>query len=210
MYVTVGDKCFDFQKIDIAVLEMGIENTFAKFDKMTLGELLAQKKYEQLKQQTETYHGHLLDWPAGKALLEMKNTGHPFYRLFLNKYGDMLYSRFVVKGDEELLQQHGVYNIIVDNELVFTGVCARSFKERFNQHIGNISAKGCYRDGTATHCHINGRITERFGKQNVHFSVCPMKDKKEMNQLKNAIIRRFEPVWNLRAGKEDEEYLRTF
>ena len=210
MYVTIGNKHFDFQKIEIDVLEMGIENTFAKFDKMTLGELLGQKKYEQLKQQTEKHHGPLLDWPAGKALLEMKNTGNPFYRQFLNKYGDMLYSHFVVKGNEELLQQHGVYNVIVEGELVFTGVCARSFKERFNQHLGNISAKGCYRDGTATHCHINARLTERFGKADVHFSVCPMEDKKEMNQLKNAIIRRFEPVWNLRAGKEDVEYIRSF
>ncbi|MGM9950410.1 MAG: hypothetical protein ACI33P_09780 [Lysinibacillus sp.] len=210
MYVTIGDKRFDFQKIELDVLEMGIDDIFAKFDKMTLGELLEQKKYEQLKQETEKHYEWLLDWPAGKALLEMKNTGHPFYRQFLNKYGDLLYSRFVVKGNEELLQQHGVYNIIVANELVFTGVCARSFKERFNQHIGNISAKSCYRDGTATHCHINARMTEHFGKQKVHFTVCPMKDKKEMNQLKNAIIRRFEPVWNIRSGKEDAEYLRSF
>lgn len=43
MYVSIGDKRFDFHKIEIDVLEMGIENTFAKFDKMTLGELIGQK-----------------------------------------------------------------------------------------------------------------------------------------------------------------------
>ena len=43
MYVTIGDKRFDFQKVELNVLEMGIENTFAKFDKMTLGELLGKR-----------------------------------------------------------------------------------------------------------------------------------------------------------------------
>lgn len=210
MYVSIGDKRFDFQKIELDVLEMGIENTFAKFDKMTLSELVGQKKYEHLKGQTEKHYDSLLELSAGQALLTLKDAGDAFYRQFLNNYGDKLYSRFVVKGNEELLQQNGVYNVIVNDELAFSGVCARSFKERFNQHIGNISAKGCYRDGTATHCHINARLTEQFGKADIHFSICPMEDKKEMNQLKNAIIRRFEPIWNLRLGKEETEHLRSY
>ncbi len=210
MYVTLGDKRYDFRKIEIDVLEMGIENTFAKFDKMTLGELARQKKYEHLKEQTEKHYGSLLDLSAGEALLLLKNEGDSFYRKFLNNYGDKRYSRFVVQGNDALLLQNGVYNIIVNNELTFTGVCARSFKERFNQHIGNISAKGCYRDGTATHCHVNARLTELFGKADIYFSICPMDDKKEMNQLKNAMIRRFEPIWNLRVGKEESEQQRSF
>ena len=36
-----------------------------------------------------------------------------------------------------------------------------------------------------------------------------MKDTKEMNHLKNAIIRRFEPVWNLRMGKEIGGFFET-
>ena len=210
MYVTIGDKRFDFQKVELNVLEMGIENTFAKFDKMTLGELLRQKKYEHLKSDAEADCSWLLDRPVGEALLELKFIGNPFYKQFLNNYGDLAFSRFVVKGNEDLLQKKGVYNIIVNNELVFSGVCARSFKERFNQHIGNISAKGCFRDGTATHCHINARLTELFDKEKILFSICPMKDTKEMNYLKNSIIRRFEPIWNLRMGKEVNGFLGTF
>ena len=205
MYVTLGDKRFDFRKVEINVLDMGIENTFAKFDKMTLGELSRQKKYDHLKEQTEKHYGSLLHLSAGDALLTLKNTGDSFYKEFLNNYGDKRFSRFTVQGNEALLSQSGVYNIIVNNELTFAGVCARSFKERFNQHLGNISAKGCYRDGTATHCHVNARLTELFGKADIYFSICPMNDKKEMNQLKNALVRRFEPIWNLRVGKEESE-----
>lgn len=205
MYVTLGDKRFDFRKVEINVLDMGIENTFAKFDKMTLGELSRQKKYDHLKEQTEKHYGSLLNLSAGEALHTLKNNGDSFYKEFLNNYGDKRFSRFTVQGNEALLSQSGVYNIIVNNELTFAGVCARSFKERFNQHLGNISAKGCYRDGTATHCHVNARLTELFGKADIYFSICPMNDKKEMNQLKNALVRRFEPIWNLRVGKEESE-----
>lgn len=210
MYVTFGDKKYDFHKIELDVLEKGIENTFAKFDKMTLAELLQQKKYEHLKDDTEVHYSYLLNKPAGEALIELKEEGNLYYKQFLNNYGDLNFTRFVVKGNEDLLQKNGVYNIIVNNELVFSGVCARPYRERFNQHIGNISAKGCFKDGTATHCHINARLTDRFGKDKIYFSICPMDDKKEMNTLKNSIIRRFEPIWNLRAGKEGNEFLHSF
>jgi len=199
MYVTIGDKHYAFQKVELDVLEMGIENTFAKFDKVTLRQLVTHKKYVDLASEAQERFGWILDKPAGTALMAMKYNGDPFYKLFLNNYGDLCYSRFIVKGKEEHIQKNGVYNIVVDNELVFSGVSARPFKERLNQHIGNVSAKGCYKDGTATHCHVNARLTELFTKRNVQVYVCPIEDKKEMNQLKNAIIRRFEPTWNLRV-----------
>ncbi|MEK4229371.1 hypothetical protein [Solibacillus sp. FSL H8-0538] len=210
MFVTIGGNRFDFSKIDVDVQESGIENAFAKFDKMTLAQLITQKKYEHLKIDTETLHPQLLDKAAGQAVQIMKDMGDPYYKQFLNNYGDMKYSKFVVRGNEELLQKNGVYIIIVGNELVFSGVCARSFRERFNQHIGNISAKGCFRDGTATHCHINAQITKKIDTCKVYFSICPMNDKKEMNRLKNAIIKRFEPEWNLRTSKDKMEYLSNY
>lgn len=209
MYVSLGEKMFDFQKVDIRVLETGIQNTFAKFDKMTLSQLLTKKKYTHLAEQTEQYFHKLLTLPAGKALMAMKMSGNTFYKQFLNNYGDLIYSKICISGQEKLLQKKGVYTIIVDNELVFTGVCATTFKDRFNQHIGNISAKGCFKDGTATHCHLNARLTEAMKTSKAHFSVCPMIDTKEMNALKNSIILRFEPVWNLRLGK-DLDYIYNY
>ncbi len=201
VFVMINEEQFDFQKVEIIVLEQGIRNLFSNFDKMTLRELIRQKKYEQIKDDTEKNFAYLLEQPAGKAIQQMKDYGHPFYKQFLNNYGDLEYSRFVVKGNDEALRKNGVYMIIADNELVFCGVCARNFKERINQHIGSIYAKGCFRDGTATHCHVNANITQKMQTSKVHFGICPIDDKKEMNQLKNAIIKRFEPQWNLRSNQ---------
>lgn len=202
MFVSIGEKMFDFQKVDICVLKTGIQNAFANFDKMTLNQLLTKKKYTHLTEHINQYFHELLSLPAGEALWIMKKSGHTLYKQFLNNYGDLIYSKMSVSGHEKILQKKGVYTIVVNNELVFTGVCATTFKDRFNQHIGNISAKGCYKDGTATHCHLNARITEALKTSKAHFSVCPMVDTKEMKALKNAIILRFEPVWNLRVGKD--------
>lgn len=210
MFISIGDERYDFQKAQIKPIETGIQNLFARFNKMTLGELVSQKKYEHLKALTLSDYTHLLDQPTGEALMDLKESGDVFYKKFLNNYGDLTYFRFTVGGNEQLLSKKGVYNIIVDDQLVFSGVCARSFRERFNQHIGNISAKGCYRDGTATHCHINARLYEVFDKAKVMFTICPLTDSKEMNHLKNSIIKRFEPEWNIKSNKELSSYLKHY
>lgn len=203
MIITVGEDRFQFAKVGIDVLETGLENVFSRFDKMTLGQLVQHKKYEHLRTVTEQQYGALLHDPAGQALLELKESQHAFYRAFLNNYGDLAYSKFVVQEQGELLQKTGVYLVLCGEELVFAGGCARSFRERFNQHLGNISAKGCYRDGTATHCHINAQITRKLAGHELAFAICALDDKKEMNALKAAIINRFEPIWNLRRSHSE-------
>ena len=202
MYITMGKDRFHFEEVGIEVLETGLENIFSRFDKMTLGELICRKKYDHLRDVTQEQYKTLLDVPAGQALLQLKTAQNHFYREFLNNYGDLTYSKFSVRGRKEPLQKSGVYLVLCDEELVFAGVCARSFRERFNQHLGNISAKGCYRDGTATHCHINAQLTRNFSRHQLSFAICPIDHKLEMNHLKNAIINRFEPIWNLRANND--------
>lgn len=203
MFVKIGDKEFCFHRVDLEIIKTGIQDIFSKFDKKTMRELLSHPRYENLKENFELKYKQYLDRSAGDVLGSLKKVGNADYKLFLNNYGDLIYSQFVVKGNESLLSKTGVYMIIVNDELVFTGVCANSFKLRFNQHIGNISPKCCYKDGTATHCHINGKITESLPNAKVHFKICPMKNMDETKKVKNAIINRFEPVWNLRFGREE-------
>ena len=201
MFIQINEAEIEFTKVEMIVLEQGIVDLFESFDKKTLGELTNQKKYTHLKDFVNE-QSHIKDLPAGAALKALKMEGNQFYRQFLNNYGDLIYSRFVVSGDQDILKQQGVYTIIANNELKFCGVCARTFKERFNQHIGNIYAKGCYRDGTSTHCHVNAKITQLLRNSDVHFAVYPMKNEKAMNKLKNAIVKRFEPEWNIRSNRE--------
>ncbi|MFP3917314.1 hypothetical protein U5N28_05820 [Lysinibacillus telephonicus] len=203
MYVKIGDREFSFYRVDLDILKTGIQDIFSHFDKKTIRELLLQPRYKNIKDIFESNYKQFLDYPAGEVLFTLKKNKDPVYKLFLNNYGDLVYSQFVVKGNESLLNKSGLYMITVDEELVFAGVCANSFKLRFNQHIGNISPKCCYKDGTATHCHVNAKITESLPKGKVYFKICPMKNMDETKKVKNAIINRFEPIWNLRFGREE-------
>ncbi len=202
MLLAIGEEQFEFYKAEIHLLETGLQNVFSRFDKKTLGELIQQTRYESLKTQCEKQYADLLDMPAGQAIYSMKRNGNPFYLHFLNNYGDLTYSRFNVKGNETILNKAGVYTILVNNELVFTGVCAKSFKIRFNQHIGNISPKSCFKDGTATHCHVNANITKVITHSKIFIQMCPLTSKSDMKKVKNYLINRFEPIWNIRFTSE--------
>lgn len=203
MYLVIGDRECSFHKVELEVIESNISNKFANFDKRTVRELIQHHRYSSVKAAAENEYNELLDQPVGAALLQLKNNGDHFYKKFLNNYGDLIYTNFVVKGNAALLAKKGIYTIVVDDKLVFAGVCANSFKLRFNQHIGNISPKCCYKDGTATHCHINARITDKILTAKINFQICPMNDLAEMKYVKNAIIKRFEPEWNLRTAREE-------
>nr|WP_106779049.1 hypothetical protein [Lysinibacillus timonensis] len=205
MLLTIGDKQFDFYKAELIQMDSGLFNTFSKFVKKTLGELIAHHRYDSIKEHCVQKYSHLLDLPAGPAILQLKNEGDTYYKKFLNNYGDLNYSHFQIKGNETILNKSGVYTIIVDQELVFTGVCANSFKVRFNQHIGNISPKSCFKDGTATHCHVNANITEKFNTSKVQIQLCPLTSKSDMKSVRNYIINRFEPIWNIRLAKEERQ-----
>lgn len=203
MYLSIGDREYSFQKVELEIIKSNISNTFANFDKKTMRELIEHRRYSSVKVVVENEYQELLDESVGKALLQLKNEKDSFYKEFLNNYGDLNYTQFVVKGNDSVLSKKGIYTIVIDDQLVFAGVCANTFKLRFNQHIGNISPKCCYKDGTATHCHINARITEQLATAKIAFHVCPMKDVDEMKYVKNAIIKRFEPEWNLRTSREE-------
>lgn len=202
MHVKLGDREFTFHRVGIEIIERDIREPFKYFDKKTIRELLQHKRYQHLKEIVFNQYEQFLDRPAGSVLYQLKKEKDFFYKEFLNNYGDLTYCHFVVKGNETILNKIGVYTVVKNDELVFAGVCNNPFKLRFNQHIGNISPKSCFRDGTATHCHINAKIAESIADSNIYFQVCPMKDVEEMKLLKNSIIDRFEPIWNLRFGRE--------
>lgn len=202
MHVKFGEQEFTFHRIGIEIIKNDIQEPYKFFDKKTIRELLLHNRYKHLEDEVLKNYNHLLDVPAGQALYELKMKKDSFYKKFLNKYGDLTYCHFIVKGNESILNKKGVYTVIMNDELVFAGICNNTFKLRFNQHIGNISPKSCFRDGTATHCHINAKIAGNIKHANIHFQVCPMTDLEEMKWLKNTIVDRFEPNWNLRYGRD--------
>ena len=69
-------------------------------------------------------------------------------------------------------------------------------KKRVNQGYGNIHPKNCYRDGQATNCHLNARITAVV--PDVSLWIRRMDKDAEIESLESELIQRYTPPWNIR------------
>lgn len=124
--------------------------------------------------------------PLGEKLMAMKNEGNQDYRLFLNEYGDLVYSDFKLVGTGA--EQKGVYVFTVNDRPVYVGRCRDSFKRRVNAGYGRISPKNCFLDGQRTNCRINAAITEARRSGEVKFWVCPISDNREIMEAETNIF----------------------
>jgi hypothetical protein len=80
-----------FQRMELVFVQCRISNVFAHKNNRTLRETLAHRRYASLSDVVMSrYHG-ALDVPLGAFLLQLKESGDPFNRRFLNPYGDSVY-----------------------------------------------------------------------------------------------------------------------
>jgi len=148
-----------------------------------------------LKDNVEECYSDELDKPLGCFLLKLKKRGHPFYKKFLNKYGDLEYSQFRIT-DKNYLKSKGIYAYTLNSEIVYIGRCNSSLKQRINQGYGKIHPKNCYIDGQATNCHLNAKITKSKDRVDLWFH--KMTNKKKINELEKQLIKKYHPKWNIK------------
>jgi hypothetical protein len=115
---------------------------------------------------------------------------------FLNKYGDLTYSKFWV-DDERVLTAKGLYLYVVQNTLQYIGRCKDSFKKRINQGYGTIHPKNCFIDGQATNCHINALVTQF--RTDITLLVCPLNDLQTIIDAEAGLIGQYRPSWNIQG-----------
>jgi hypothetical protein len=184
----------DFIQLPITFEPERYINIFAKKNNKTLSQTLEHQRYAKLKPAaTEKYSGYL-DQPLGKALFEMKQAGDQFYRQFLNKYGDLEYSKFFI-SDGDFLIQRGIYAYLADGDLMYIGRCRDQMRKRINQGYGKIHPKNCYIDGQATNCHLNSKVTAFKGCISLWFK--RMDNENHIVDAERRIIRERQPAWNI-------------
>ena len=69
-------------------------NIFRHKNNKTVAETLGGRKYATLRETAQTRYGGYLDWPLGEFLFHLKENGDGYYKRFLNRYGDLEYTRF--------------------------------------------------------------------------------------------------------------------
>lgn len=185
---------YDFTPVELAFEGKPYWDIFGQKNNKTVAETLEHPKYAKLKGEVVQRYSKSLSRPLGTFLFELKYEGDAFYRRFLNKYGDLKYSVFVIK-DPKYFESKGVYAYLAGDELKYIGRCIDSMKKRVNQGYGKIHPKNCYLDGQVTNCHLNSRITET--NENITLWLCRMESPSEIKAAERALIRAWDPRWNI-------------
>jgi len=186
--------CLSFESVCIQY-EEGIENNiFAKKNNKSLADTLNHRRYSKLKVDILSSYPMYLNMPLGQFLLERKISGDNVYKKFLNRYGDLSYSKFFIT-DPQFMSKKGIYAYYAENELKYIGRCRDSIKKRINQGYGKIHPKNCYLDGQATNCRINALITK--ARQAITFWFCQLEFDEDIEQLERELISKHSPLWNI-------------
>jgi hypothetical protein len=185
----------DFNRVALHLLEGQRTNVFSEKNNKTLSETLAHHKYAKFQSLVFSDHGTQLNMPLGQFLLELKLQGNPFYKRFLNPYGDELYSTFRL-SDSSFSQAKGVYAYVVDGSVMYIGRCRDTMSKRIDQGYGKIHPKNCFLDGQATNCHLNAKIT-KVGKA-IELWLCSLDTSVNIEVAELELIRNYRPPWNIR------------
>jgi len=168
-------------------------NVFQCKNNKSIEETLQSARYQKLQAYTEENYNASLSKMLGDFLYKLKNENDMFYKEFLNNYGDLEYSRFML-ADTTQYKLKGVYFYYVNDELKYIGRCRDSMQKRVNSGYGNISPKSCYIDGQSTNCKVNALVTQNRGS--VKLKIYPMDDIKEIEELESRLIDELMPEWN--------------
>ena len=191
------DLVHDFSEIELKFIGVPYQNVFGRKNNKTVAETLRHRLYRTLAAEVKECYPNILDEPLGTALLRLKQDGDPFYRRFLNLYGDLQYSTFRI-ATPKFESKIGVYAYFENKILRYIGRCTNSMKERVNQGHGKIYPKNCYLDGQTTDCRLNAKITEI--SESIMLRLWVIESKSEIERVEASMIREYEPAWNIQRA----------
>jgi hypothetical protein len=194
--LTCNDRQLTFFEVELFFSNVIYDNIFSEKNNKTVAETLVHKKYEHLKQIVSKKYSKFLNDKLGAFLQDLKENNDPFYKEFLNQYGDEHYSKFLI-SDPNVLNKQGLYLYCINEEVKYIGKSTDTFEKRINNGYGNISPKNCYLDGQSTNCHINSLITAN--KDKIKLYLLPLTDVNEINETEKYLIQYYKPEWNIQT-----------
>ncbi|MEI7650025.1 MAG: hypothetical protein WCJ47_10010, partial [Methanomicrobiales archaeon] len=154
--VPVLDKILYFKPVRL-IFSGGLkEDVFEKEQKL-LKDVINTPAYSHLKAKTEEKYANYLPLRLGLFLWERKEKHDPFYREFLNPWGDEKYGTFMVE-DSALSGRKGVYLVVAEGKACHAGSSPESFKKTLTAEFSRITAGDCYLDRDGTRCRINALL----------------------------------------------------
>jgi len=157
--IQCGDKTLYFRPVRLVFSGSARSGSFSWAQK-PLRELLDLPAYAHLKEPVIARYSPYLPLRIGLFLWERKERHDPFYREFLNPYGDEKFGIFRMKERDDA-GKNGVFLVVTGGEIVYGGCSHGSFGNTINEYFGRVSSHDCYRDGDEIRCRINALLTAK-------------------------------------------------
>jgi hypothetical protein len=154
--VPYGEKTLYFKPVKLQFSGGMRENVFARSQRL-LSEILETPAYSHLVSAVQARYYRYLPMKSGLFLGQLKERHDPFYREFLNTFGDEKFCTFRLEGSPEG-DKKGVLIVVVKNEIYHAVNCPDSFRAIINDTFGRISPEDCFLTGDSARCRINALI----------------------------------------------------
>jgi hypothetical protein len=154
--VPVADRILYFKPVRL-VFSGGLKEDIFEKEEKILRDVISTPAYSHLKGKVEEKYANYLPLRLGLFLWERKEKHDPFYREFLNPWGDEKYGTFMVE-DSALSARKGVYLVVTEGKACHAGCSTESFKKTLTNEFSRITAGDCYLDRDGTRCRINALL----------------------------------------------------
>lgn len=151
--VPVEDKTIYFRPVTLTFSGPVREGVFSRMQK-TVGELLEDPAFSHLRDPVNAKYSRYLSLKAGLFLSQLKERHDPFYREFLNPYGDEKFGSFRAPESGEV-EKAGILLIVVKRGIYYACACPGPFRGVINDSFGRIIPEHCYLNGDPVRCRIN-------------------------------------------------------
>lgn len=150
------------------------EDAFTRAQK-SLVEVLKNPVFGHLREQVNLKYSRYLPLKVGVFLGQLKERHDPFYREFLNAYGDEKYGsfRFLETNEGE---KCGVLIVIISNGIYHAVSCPETLRGIINDTFGRILPEDCYLSGDPTRCRINALLCNNRNEAGFYFHPCDGED----------------------------------
>jgi hypothetical protein len=162
------------------------EDVFARAQK-PLQEILKNPAFCHLLSQVNAQYSRYLSLKSGLFLGQLKERHDPFYREFLNSYGDEKYGTFQLEDSHEA-DKKGVLIVVVNKGIYHAVNCRDTFRVIINDLFGRISAEDCLLSGDSTRCRMNALLCNNRNATGIYIHTC---EKEEERQHITEILKGF-------------------
>lgn len=166
--VPLPGKTVYFRPIPLKYTGAVREDTFTRIQK-TLEEVLQDPAFNHLLPPVNAKYSRYLPMKAGLFLGHLKERFDPFYREFLNPYGDEKFGSFRVENAGET-GKRGVLIVAVNRGLYHVDDSPDSLYLTINNRFGRVGPDDCLLTGDAARCRVNALLCGNQREAGMYFS----------------------------------------